>query len=75
MSDNIEIKTELDALRQRCAWAERNCRSAEATNRFWLRAARKAIAGDMRELRNRVDLADAPFVPVALSGTREPSQL
>lgn len=45
-------------------WAQRR---VEANNRPWLRAARKALDGDMTELRNRVALADAPPVDVVTS--------
>jgi hypothetical protein len=34
-------------------------RMAEASRKFWVRAAKAAMAGDFRELRNRVDLAEA----------------
>ncbi len=42
-------------------------RSRESSHQFWLRAARKALDGDMRELRNRVELCEAVPVDVVLS--------
>lgn len=46
----------------------RRDRLAETSRTFWVRAAKAAMAGDMRELRNRVDMAEAPPVDVVLSG-------
>lgn len=34
-------------------------RMAETSRKFWVRAAKAAMAGDFRELRNRVELAEA----------------
>lgn len=54
----------LDEARARADRAERresNCR------KFWLQAARRALAGDQSELRNRVDMAEAPPVEIVLS--------
>lgn len=34
---------------------------------FWIRAARSALDGDLSEIRNRVELHDAPPVDVVLS--------
>jgi hypothetical protein len=45
----------------------RRDRMAATSQRFWIRAAKAAMAGDLRELRNRVDLAEAPPVEVVLS--------
>ncbi|RTL72367.1 MAG: hypothetical protein EKK41_05085 [Hyphomicrobiales bacterium] len=42
-------------------------RQAEASRKFWIRAAKSALAGDPRELRNRVDLAEAGPVEIVLS--------
>ncbi len=42
-------------------------KQASTSRTFWLRAARAALDGDLRELRNRVDMADAPPVDVVLS--------
>ena len=42
-------------------------RQLKQCNDHWLRAAREALAGDMRALRNRVEMADAPSVDVVLS--------
>lgn len=36
-------------------------------DRMWLQAARKALAGDTRDLRNRVEMAEATPVQVVLS--------
>lgn len=38
---------------------------------FWVRAAKAALAGNPGELRNRVELAEAPPVEVVLSRTQE----
>lgn len=42
-------------------------RLAENTNKYWLRASKAALEGKPQELRNRVALAEAPFVAVELS--------
>lgn len=42
-------------------------RQAMNSRKFWVRAAKAALAGDPRELRNRVELAEAPPVDVVLS--------
>lgn len=61
------IRTLLDAL----AAAERRVvqrdKLAEASRKFWVRAAEAALAGDTRELRNRVELAKAGPLVIVLS--------
>lgn len=42
-------------------------RLAESSRKYWVRAAESALAGDMRELRNRVELAKAPPLDIVLS--------
>ena len=42
-------------------------RQIKSSTKFWVRASKAAFNGDMRELRNRVDLIEAPFVPIVLS--------
>jgi len=46
---------------------ERNNRSHSAATLFWVRASQKALAGDPRELQNRVDLCTADPADVVLS--------
>jgi len=48
---------------------KRRDRSAETSRKFWIRAAKSALAGDTRELRNRVELAEAGPVEIVLSDT------
>lgn len=43
---------------------------AIASRKFWVRAAKAALAGDPRELRNRVDLAEAEPVDIVLSESK-----
>lgn len=61
----------LDAKDKRIAELEadnRRMRRREETSlKFWMRAAKAALAGDTRELRNRVDLIEAEPVSVVLS--------
>jgi len=45
----------------------RNNRSHSAATLFWVRASQKALAGDPRELQNRVDLCTAAPAEVVLS--------
>lgn len=45
----------------------RNNRSHSAATLFWVRASQKALAGDPRELQNRVDLCTADPAEVVLS--------
>lgn len=42
-------------------------RTLDRRERFWLRAARKALEGDMSELRNRVDMLSAEPAEIVLS--------
>lgn len=42
-------------------------RTLKRREKFWLRAARKALAGDLSELRNRVEMIDAGPLEIALS--------
>ena len=46
---------------------ERNNRSHMNSTAFWVRAAEKALAGDTRELQNRVDLCKADPMPLVQS--------
>lgn len=46
---------------------ERRDRSSETSRKFWIRAAKAALAGDTRELRNRVELAESAPVEIVLS--------
>ena len=45
----------------------RNNRSLSAATLFWVRASQKALAGDTRELQNRVDLCTADPAEIVLS--------
>ena len=50
-------------------------RTLDRRERFWLRAARKALDGDLSELRNRVDMHDAEPAEVVLSvESKEPKE-
>lgn len=42
-------------------------RQLKTQREFWIRASKRALAGDMIELRTRVALMEAPPVDVALS--------
>ena len=61
----------LDAKDKRIAELEadnrRMKRREETSLKFWMRAAKAALAGDARELRNRVDLIEAEPVSLVLS--------
>jgi len=61
----------LDAKDKRIAELEadnrRMKRRLETSLKFWIRAAKAALAGDPRELQNRVDLFEAEPVAVVLS--------
>lgn len=63
-----KLKDEAEAERER---AERllahKDRQAAASRKYWLRAAKAALDGDPRELRNRVELAEADPVELVLS--------
>lgn len=50
-------------------WLEWHHKRSEISRNSWLRAAKSALAGDMRDLRNRVDLAEAGPVEIVLSNT------
>ena len=49
------------------AWAQKRL---AIQSKHWLRAAKSALAGDTRELRNRVELAEADPAEVVLSPAR-----
>lgn len=51
-------------------WAAKRVRIIQDS---WLRAARLALAGDMRDLRLRVELAEAPPVQLVLSPHTTPT--
>jgi hypothetical protein len=51
------------------AWAMKRL---DIQAKFWVRAAKSALAGDMRELRNRVELHEAEPVEVVLSDLPSP---
>jgi len=42
-------------------------RMAQNSRKFWVRAAKAAIAGDFRDLRNRVEMAEAPPMEIVHS--------
>lgn len=42
-------------------------RQANASSKYWVRAAKKAFVGDMRELQNRVAMIEEPFVGIVQS--------
>lgn len=52
-------------------WREWCAKRQEVTRSAWERAARAALAGDMRALRNRIELIDADPVDVVLSEAGE----
>lgn len=63
------LRGAVEILQRRVAIAERresNCR------KYWLRAGKSALEGDMRDLRIQVGLAEEPPVAVVLSG-KEPT--
>lgn len=64
------LERERDALERRIKVQNR---SALNTRSFWVRAAKAAMAGDFRELRNRVDLCEAPPVEIVLSEALAPT--
>lgn len=65
------VQPELDRLRaeveELTRERDRAVRRESTSHRFWMRAAKSALAGDARELHNRVELAEAPPVAVVLS--------
>jgi len=42
-------------------------RRLDMSTKYWMRAAKAALAGDMRELRNRVDMIEAGPLEIVLS--------
>jgi hypothetical protein len=53
--------------RAKAHWLQWHQKRMEISRGFWLRAGKKALGGDLRELRNRVDLAEAEPVQLVLS--------
>lgn len=53
--------------RAKAHWLQWHHKRVEISRGLWLRASKKALDGDMRELRNRVDLAEAEPVQLVLS--------
>jgi len=71
-ADAIEsLSAENERLAARVAEMERKVaqrdRMSVTSQRFWVRAGKAALAGDARELRNRIDMAEAPPCDVVLS--------
>lgn len=60
MEDDPDQKTGLQRLRARL-------RIHHSSRKAWLEAAKLALAGDMRSLRLRVEMAEAPPVEIVLS--------
>jgi hypothetical protein len=60
----IDPETDIPAKEHWQAWARKRL---DIQSQHWLRAAKAALSGDMRELRNRVELAEAAPVEVVLS--------
>lgn len=77
-AQGLEVVGTIQSLQARVAAHERTIarmHRQSGTNRtFWVRAAKAALAGDMRELRNRVDMAEAPPVDVVRSVARSTLQ-
>jgi len=48
-------------------WQQWARKRLEIQREHWLRAAKSALSGDMRDLRNRVELAEAPPIELVLS--------
>lgn len=48
-------------------------RRMEMATKYWMRAARKALDGDLSELRNRVEMYDAGPVKLVLSDSQQGS--
>lgn len=53
-------------------WQKWAAKRLENSRRIWLRAAEKALAGDMSELRNRVEMCHAEPMDVVLSEAPPP---
>lgn len=53
------------------AWARKRL---EMQRKYWLRAAKSALAGDMRELRNRVELSEAEPMDIVQSAPPAPAE-
>ena len=58
-------------LKEKMRMMEWCAKRQKITRLNWERAARKALAGDLSELRTRIDLIDAGPLDVVLSGERE----
>lgn len=54
---------------ERAFWQEWAQKRVEINRKYWLRAADAALAGDMRELRTRVQLCRAEAMLIQLSAT------
>lgn len=73
MTDLASLRTRIEELERALEPSEKERWQAWARKRLeiqrnhWLRAAKAALAGDMRELRNRVELSEAEPVEVVLS--------
>lgn len=66
MADRAALYENMDADRLRHFLRLRD-RQALQSRAFWVRAAKEALAGDMRSLRLRVEVAEAPEVVIVQS--------
>lgn len=53
-------------------WQDWAAKRLEISRSQWLKAAKRALAGDMRDLRLRVELAEAPPVAIVASSKEPP---
>jgi len=67
-----DLYADLNAAKLRHLLIQRD-RQANISRKFWVRAAKAALAGDMRELRNRVDMAEAWPMKIELSSQANPT--
>lgn len=61
------VKALEDEAPDRVFWQNWAAKRVEITRSQWLKAGKSALKGDMRDLRLRVELAEAPPVPIVLS--------
>lgn len=57
--------------KQKDHWLAWSRKRMDISREFWLRASKKALSGDMAELRNRVELSESGPVEIVLSADNE----
>ena len=68
IANALLAEREAERERSKAHWLGWHQKRSEISRKFWLRAAKAALSGDLRELSNRVALCEAEPLELVLSG-------